>query len=139
MTVLVLGQETCSPLQEGTYNFFYMRDMRVSVFSAPNTGLMETKRQSRFATVSDPNMDILGRSVPLLTVKCSLILHSESQGPDALTPQVQQGEGWRDIPIMQLLAASPRDLMPHQKLQSCCSRQKTQRASIGREIAIRHA
>lgn len=28
MTVLVLGQETCSPLQEGTYNFFYMRDMR---------------------------------------------------------------------------------------------------------------
>lgn len=79
---------------------------------------METKRQSRFATLSDPNIDTLGRSVHKVTVKISLILHSESQGSDALILQVQQGERWRDILITHLLAASPRDLMSHQKLQS---------------------
>lgn len=79
---------------------------------------METKRQNRFATFSDPDMDTLGRSVPEVTVKTSLILHSESQGSDALILQVQQGERWRDILITHLLSASPRDLMSHQKLQS---------------------
>lgn len=29
MTVLALGHGTCSPLQEGAHNFFYMRDMRI--------------------------------------------------------------------------------------------------------------
>ena len=146
-TVLVSRQETRSHLQEWNQIPAAWEGWGLS---ASKTRVCRTKRQSRVAILSEHDTDMLGRSVYLsgaqqelsvseVHVKTSLPLHSESQVPDALTLQVQQeGEGGREVPITSAPSCwqhRPGTCCPRTpkaaELPSACSRQKSQRASMG--------